>query len=67
MSPIKTRYMYLPLEKPAFLRYTKRSWTTFESPVARPIYALYPGGKQTHKVYMHIYKHRDVNKKCNSK
>ena len=47
--------------------FLRQLWTTFESPVARPIQALCPGSKQTHKVYMHIYKHRDVNKKSKSK
>ena len=35
---------------------------TSEIAVARPIYALRPGGKQIHTVYIHIYKHRDVNR-----
>ena len=39
----------------------KTRWTTSESPVARPIYTMCPGGKQTHKVYIHIYKRRNVN------
>ena len=42
-------------------------WTTSESPVARPIHDLCPGGKQTNKVYIQIYEHRDMNKICNSK
>ena len=44
----------------AFLRHLR---TPSESPVARPIHALCLGDKQTHKVYIHIYKHRDANKK----
>ena len=47
--------------------FLRQLWATFESPVSRSVFALCPGGKQTHKVYMHIHKHRDVNKKSNSK
>ena len=57
----------MPLEQPAFCPHSKTLWTTSESPGAPPIHALCPWGKQTHKVYIHIYKHRNMNKKINSK
>ena len=47
--------------------FLRQLWTTSETPVARPTHALCPEGKQTHEVYIHIDKHRYVNKKCNSK